>query len=137
MQLRHFDALVETRQILLKYRANVRQAWGALAVAYHLNGQGDAAKKVLEQYERTVKDVPKYDPEHSELLLYHVRILVDLGEYDEALSFLDEHEKSRAITDRFAIATNRGWFNVACVSENIRCSIDPFVSAVVPEAWPH
>lgn len=108
MQLRHFDALVETRQILLKYRANVRQGWGALAVAYHLNGQAEAAKMVLEQYERTVKDVPKHDPEHSELLLYHVRILIDLGEYDQALSFLDEHTKSGSITDRLAIATNRG-----------------------------
>jgi tetratricopeptide (TPR) repeat protein len=108
VQLRHFDALVETRQILLKYRANVRQAWGSLAVAYHLNGQAEAAKKVLEQYERTVKDVPKYDPEHSELLLYHIRILIDLEEYDQALSFLNEHNKSRAIVDSLAIATNKG-----------------------------
>lgn len=108
MQLRHFDALVETRQILLKYRANVRQGWGALAVAYHLNGQADAAKKVLELYEHTVKDVPKHDPEHSELLLYHLHILIDLEQYTEALEFLDSHSKSRSITDRLAISTNRG-----------------------------
>lgn len=107
-QLRQFDALVESRQILLKYRANLRQSWGSLAVAYHLNGQLDSARKVLEQYERTVKDVPAYDPEHSELLLYHVRILVDLEEYSEALTFLDTNAKSRSITDRLAISISRG-----------------------------
>jgi hypothetical protein len=122
MQLRHFDALVETRQILLKYRANVRQGWGALAVAYHLNAQAEAAKMVLEQYERTVKDVPKYDPEHSELLLYHVRILTDLEEFDQALSFLNEHAKSRAITDRLAIATNRGLSRLFAQAEQILLS---------------
>lgn len=107
-QLRHYDALVETRQILLKYRANVRQGWGALAVAYHLNGQADAAKKVLELYEQTVKDVPKHDPEHSELLLFHLRVLIDIGDYNDALVFLNSHAESRSITDRLAISTNRG-----------------------------
>lgn len=94
-QLRHFDALVESRQTLLKYRANVRQGWGSLAVAYHLNGQPDAAKKVLELYEKTVKDVPRYDPDHSELLLYHLHVLVDLEDYTGALAFLDTHAKDR------------------------------------------
>ncbi|KAF8308202.1 NMDA receptor-regulated protein 1a [Clavulina sp. PMI_390] len=107
MHLRHFDALVESRQILLKYRANLRQGWGALAVAYLLNGQGEAAKKVLELYERTVKNVPKYDPEHSEVLLLHVRILIELKQLGEALDFLNVHAKERSITDRKAIVINR------------------------------
>lgn len=108
MQLRQFDGLVETRQILLKYRANVRQGWGALAIAYHLNGQPEAAINVLELYEKTVKSIPKSDPEHSELLLYHLTLLQQAERYPDALEFLETHEKDKSITDRLAISVNRG-----------------------------
>ena len=54
-QLRIFDALVETRHILLRLRPNLRQNWVALAVAYHLNGEFDEAGKVLERYESILK----------------------------------------------------------------------------------
>lgn len=54
-QLRTFDALVETRHTLLRLRPNLRQNWVALAVAYHLNGECDEAKKVLERYESILK----------------------------------------------------------------------------------
>lgn len=54
-QLRIFDALVETRHTLLRLRPNLRQNWVALAVAYHLNGELDEARKVLERYESILK----------------------------------------------------------------------------------
>ena len=54
-QLRVFDALVETRHTLLRLRPNLRQNWVALAVAYHLNGEFDEARKVLERYESILK----------------------------------------------------------------------------------
>ena len=54
-QLRNFDALVETRHTLLRLRPNLRQNWVALAVAYHLNGEFDEARKVLERYESILK----------------------------------------------------------------------------------
>lgn len=41
-------------------------------------------------------------------MLYHVRVLEDLGEYTEALSLLDINAKSRAIVDRTAIMEFRG-----------------------------
>ncbi|KAJ7057790.1 NMDA receptor-regulated protein 1-domain-containing protein [Mycena amicta] len=102
-QLRIYDGLVETRHTLLKTRPNLRQHWVALAVAYHLNGNLSEAKKVLEHYELTLKNVPDYDVEHSETMLYHVRLLEDLGEHTEALSILDVNAKSRTIVDRTAI----------------------------------
>ncbi|KAF7289948.1 hypothetical protein MIND_01370000 [Mycena indigotica] len=102
-QLRIYDGLVETRYTLLKTRPNLRQHWVALAVAYHLNGNLTEAKKILEQYELALKNVPDYDVEHSETILYHVRLLEDLGEHTEALSMLDVNAKSRAIVDRTAI----------------------------------
>ena len=54
-QLRIFDTLVETRHSLLRLRPNLRQNWVALAVAYHLNGEFDEARKVLERYESILK----------------------------------------------------------------------------------
>lgn len=41
-------------------------------------------------------------------MLYHIRILEDLGEHTEALSLLDTSAKSRAIVDRMAIMELRG-----------------------------
>ncbi|KAJ7599220.1 NMDA receptor-regulated protein 1-domain-containing protein [Mycena floridula] len=102
-QLRMFDALVETRHILLRLRPTWRQHWVALAVAYHLSGNLVEAKKVLENYESTLKNVPDYDLEHSETLLYHVRLLEEMGEFSEALSLLDISAKQRAIVDKTAI----------------------------------
>ncbi|KAF9652586.1 N-terminal acetyltransferase A, auxiliary subunit [Thelephora ganbajun] len=106
-QLRIFDALVETRHTLLRLRPNLRQNWVALAVAYHLNGELDEARKVLEQYESILKDVPDYDVEHSEMLLYHVALLEEVGQFSEALSLLDTNAKARLIIDRTAVMERR------------------------------
>ncbi|KZT28069.1 N-terminal acetyltransferase A, auxiliary subunit [Neolentinus lepideus HHB14362 ss-1] len=106
-QLRLYDALVETRHTLLRLRPALRQNWIGLAVAYHLNGQLSDAKQVLEAYEKTLKNVPDYDVEHSEVLLYHVRVLEDLNEFAEALTLLDSNAKSRIIVDRRAIMETR------------------------------
>ena len=54
-QLRHYDALVETRLTIVRTRPHLRQHWVALAVAYHLNGDLEDAKKTLEHYERSLK----------------------------------------------------------------------------------
>ncbi|OSD08807.1 NMDA receptor-regulated protein 1a [Trametes coccinea BRFM310] len=102
-QLRQYDALVETRHTLLRLRPQLRQNWIALAVAYTLAGNLTEAKHVLEQFERIVKNVPDYDVEMSEILLYHLRILEDLGEYAEGLALLDSSAKERTIIDRVSI----------------------------------
>ncbi|KAI4527448.1 N-terminal acetyltransferase A, auxiliary subunit [Schizophyllum commune Loenen D] len=106
-QLRHYDALVETRLTIVRTRPHLRQHWVALAVAYHLNGDLEDAKKTLEHYERSLKDVPDYDVEHSETLLYHIRILEALGQLQDALNLLDHNAKQRAIVDRTAIMETR------------------------------
>jgi hypothetical protein len=54
-QLRLYDALVETRHLLLKIRPTLRQHWIGLAVAHHLNGNLPEARKVLDHYHRIVK----------------------------------------------------------------------------------
>ncbi|KAL5521607.1 hypothetical protein ACEPAF_2355 [Sanghuangporus sanghuang] len=106
-QLRHFDALQDTRELILKLKPNARKSWISLAVAYHLNGNLAAAKKLLDKYEEVVKNVPDYDFEHSELTLYHVRVMEELGELNEALQKLDNSAKSRVIIDRTAVMETR------------------------------
>lgn len=54
------------------------------------------------------QNIPDYDFEHSELLLFHVRVLEELGEWSEALSILDPNAKDRTIVDRVAIMETRG-----------------------------
>jgi hypothetical protein len=54
-QLRLYDGLVDTRFLLLKLRPNLRQNWIGLALAYHLNGNLAESRRVLEQYERSLK----------------------------------------------------------------------------------
>ncbi|KAL5514354.1 hypothetical protein ACEPAG_2442 [Sanghuangporus baumii] len=106
-QLRHFDALQDTRELILKLKPNARKSWISLAVAYHLNGNLAAAKKLLDKYVEVVKNVPDYDFEHSELTLYHVRVMEELGELNEALQKLDNSAKSRVIVDRTAVMETR------------------------------
>lgn len=61
------------------------------------------------------QDVPDYDVEHSETILYHVRLLEDLGQFPEALSLLDTNAKARTIVDRTAVMENRGSFLELCL----------------------
>ena len=55
-----------------------------------------------------MQNVPDYDVEMSEILLYHVHVLEYLGEYTEALALLDASAKARTIIDRVAIMEFRG-----------------------------
>jgi N-alpha-acetyltransferase 15/16, NatA auxiliary subunit len=55
-----------------------------------------------------LQNVPDYDVEHSEVLLYYIRVLEDHCEFSEALSQLDMSAKERSIVDRTAIAETRG-----------------------------
>ncbi|KAJ3502625.1 hypothetical protein NLJ89_g8800 [Agrocybe chaxingu] len=105
--LRLFENLVDTRHTILRLRPNLRQNWVALAVAHHLNGQFAEARKVLEHYLRSLKNVTDADIEHSETLLYYVSVLEELGEFQEALSVLNQNARSRSIIDRTAILERR------------------------------
>ncbi|KAG9004716.1 hypothetical protein FRB93_010207 [Tulasnella sp. JGI-2019a] len=107
LQLRHYEGLQETRLTLLKLRPHVRAGWIGLAVAYRLNGNSQEARKVLKQYISALKDVPNYDLDYSELMLYYIRLLEELKEYSEAMQLLDVHAKGRSIVDKTAITLLR------------------------------
>lgn len=106
-QLRMYDGLVETRLNLLRLRPNLRQHWIGLAVAHCLNNNLDEALRVIEHYQRSLKNVPDYDVEQSETNLFHIHLLTEKGDYAAALSLLDVNAKSRAIVDKTAIMTVR------------------------------
>ncbi|KAF9482671.1 N-terminal acetyltransferase A, auxiliary subunit [Pholiota conissans] len=105
--MRLYDGLVETRHTILKLRPNQRQNWIALAVAHRLAGNPEEARNILEHYQRSLKNVPDYDTEHSETLLFYISILEDLGDFTQALSVLDSNSRSRSIVDRTAILETR------------------------------
>ncbi|KAG8687956.1 hypothetical protein FRC09_013189 [Ceratobasidium sp. 395] len=107
MQLRYYDQLVQTRHTLLELRPTMRQSWVALAVAYQISGDLANADKVLGSFKTMLKNVPDYDIEHSELLLYHLKIKEGLGEFEEVLAALDVYAKQRQILDRTAIVEFR------------------------------
>jgi len=78
--------------------------------------------------------VPDYDLEQSDLLLYHVKILEDMGESAEALTLLDINAKSRAIVDRVAIMETRG----TTLSHRCHASIDyhPMIARLLSKQGP-
>lgn len=106
-QTRAYEALVESRLHMLRLRPFVRTHWVGLAVAYYLSGNLEEANRVLEQFQNFLREAPVYDVEYSELLLFHVRVLEDLGELQSAVTFLDNKAKDRHIVDRTAIHTCR------------------------------
>ena len=79
-----------------------------------------------------IQNIPDYDVEHSEVLLYHVRVLEELGEFNEALNLLDVSAKSRAIIDRVAIMEFRGMLQRPYASHIVLTS----VSTTAVEAGP-
>ncbi|KAF8605746.1 N-terminal acetyltransferase A, auxiliary subunit [Ceratobasidium sp. AG-I] len=107
MQLRLYDQLVQTRHTLLELRPTMRQSWVALAAAYQVSGDLENADKVLSNYKTMLKNVPDYDFEHSELLLYNLRIKESLGKHEDVLTALDVYSKQRQILDRTAIVEFR------------------------------
>jgi peptide alpha-N-acetyltransferase len=115
-QLRMFDTLEQTRLTILKLRMSLRQNWVALAVAYGLNNNWVACQKLLEEFlglakvrnsshlkgtQLTVEqEIPSYDPEYSELLLFYIAALEYNEEYQKALDKLVQSVDSNQILDR-------------------------------------
>jgi peptide alpha-N-acetyltransferase len=103
-QTRQFEGLVETRHNLLRLRPYNRNHWVGLAVAYQLNGNLAEAKQVLEYVEGFLRNVGSYDVEFSELLMYHIRILEDMGDFQSAVDMLESHDRAKggSVLDRMA-----------------------------------
>lgn len=55
-----------------------------------------------------VQNIPPRDPEYAELIFFHVSILEELGEWQEALALLDSKTKDKLLIDRPRITECRG-----------------------------
>ncbi|XP_010537937.1 PREDICTED: N-alpha-acetyltransferase 15, NatA auxiliary subunit [Tarenaya hassleriana] len=102
-QMRDLSGFVETRQQLLTLKPNQRMNWIGFAVAQHLHSNASKAVEILEAYEGTLED--DYPPanercEHSEMLLYKVSLLEEIGSFERALGEL--HKKEPEIVDKLA-----------------------------------
>ncbi|KAG8813414.1 hypothetical protein FRC17_001586 [Serendipita sp. 399] len=104
-QLRRFDHLEQTRLTILKIRPSLKQNWVALSVAYGLNNDWPAAQKLLEEFLSMVKEVPSFDSEFSELLLFYLAVLERNGEYEKALTRLEEYTAANKVVDQMHAAT--------------------------------
>jgi tetratricopeptide (TPR) repeat protein len=90
-QIRDFEGYIDSRKKLLAARAQLRQNWTGLAIAYHLSGNYKEAEHILTTYEKTLKQPPaKTDIEHSEAVLYKNTIIAESGDTERALENLEE-----------------------------------------------
>lgn len=90
MQTRDYPGLIQSRQIMVKAKPQLRQNWTALAIAHHLQGDLGQAEHILTTYEGTLKDYKpaRSDLEHQEAALYKNSIIAESGDYDRALEHL-------------------------------------------------
>ncbi|ORZ01390.1 NMDA receptor-regulated protein 1-domain-containing protein [Syncephalastrum racemosum] len=106
-QMRHYDALIETRTQLLQQKPTNPPFWIGLAVAYQLAGKPDTAAEVLKAHEDSLKDMPS-NYEHSELLMYHNTLIEETGDYAAALKHLDAVEAK--VTDSRGVQEKRALY---------------------------
>ncbi|PHZ10316.1 N-terminal acetyltransferase A, auxiliary subunit [Rhizopus microsporus ATCC 52813] len=97
-QMRHYDALVETRTKLLESKPQNPPYWLGLAIAYQLVNKPEKAVKVLETFEETKIPGITTDFEKSELAMYQNTLLEETGNYQAALDHLLQIEPK--VTDK-------------------------------------
>lgn len=88
IQLREWPKVVENRATLLRMQPHLRMNWAGLAVALYLGGDADEAVRVLENFEKIHRDVPKRSFEQSEMYLFHAKALLQSKRYKEAIDYL-------------------------------------------------
>ncbi|KAJ2980823.1 hypothetical protein NQ176_g2416 [Zarea fungicola] len=106
IQIRDYQAYIQSRNAMLQARSGARQNWTALAIAHHLAGNLTEAETVLTTFEDTIKATPsRYDLEHSEAVMYKNSIIAEQGDYQRALKHLETDAKQNL--DRLAFLEKR------------------------------
>ncbi|GAA5798156.1 hypothetical protein HPULCUR_003556 [Helicostylum pulchrum] len=99
-QMRHYDALVDTRTRLLESKPQNPPFWLGLAIAYQLVNEPQNAVKVLNTHAESNVPAANTNFEKSELLMYHNMLLEETGDFQSALDHLLEIESQ--VTDKRA-----------------------------------
>eukprot|EP00605_Chrysophyceae_sp_TOSAG23-4_P000711 GSChrysophyteH1.ASY1.ANO1.795.1 assembled CDS len=93
IQLRDFDAFVNSRRKILENKSNIRTNWVALAMGYYAAGRYSDAYTVVDKCNECFKDDNSTDPyEVSEMLLFQNRCVEAEGKYAEAIEHLGKCE---------------------------------------------
>ncbi|TPX56185.1 hypothetical protein PhCBS80983_g04730 [Powellomyces hirtus] len=103
IQMRNYEGYNETRHTLLSLRPTNKMYWVGLAISYHMLQKYDTALNVLSAFEESLKEqtdnVPDY--ENSEMLMYKNLVIEESGDYQKALTHLEEI--------RGKVVDKRGW----------------------------
>ena len=91
IQLRDLESLKESRQAICQLKPGLRASWAGLAMSYHLTGDFEMARHILNNFTQRQSKVDRevvsqfmkhvlnnkmsYDYEHSELLLYENMVI--------------------------------------------------------------
>ncbi|VDP17091.1 unnamed protein product [Onchocerca flexuosa] len=106
IQMRDLDGYRDSRYRLLMLRPQQRIAWIGYATAYHLLKDYDMALKIVSEFCNSNRvELPEYDFEQSELILYQNMILRESGQLELALNKLEENASQ--IVDRVAYMETR------------------------------
>ncbi|KAF7492371.1 N-alpha-acetyltransferase 16, NatA auxiliary subunit [Sarcoptes scabiei] len=101
IQTRDLEGYRDSRYQLFCLRPGERSTWLGCAMAYHLTGDHMTAVNILSEYQNSTSNTSKNRSgrrqnseiyEHSELLLYHIFILLECDRNEEALNLLDTYE---------------------------------------------
>eukprot|EP00210_Caulerpa_lentillifera_P006675 g6378.t1 len=99
--MRDLSGFLDTRYRLLQLRPGNRNNWIGFCAGHYLNQNYEVAVQVLNSYESTLDEIPKEEAyEHSEFLMFKVKILEDMEKHQEALELL--HNSTMLIKDRIA-----------------------------------
>lgn len=111
VQMRDYEGYIVSRKAMLQAKPQIRQNWTALAVAYHLAGNLEAAENHLKAYEDTLKTPPpRTDVEHSDTALYRNDLLAEMGQTEKALEHLESIYKTSL--DRTAVLEARAKYQL-------------------------
>ncbi|KAH8090651.1 NMDA receptor-regulated protein 1-domain-containing protein, partial [Filobasidium floriforme] len=87
-QLKHYD---EAQQARIKYhtlRPNMKANWVTVAIGYELCGEPQNALNVYDQLGKALKDTGYDSVEKAELCIHTIRLMVEVGRYQDALELL-------------------------------------------------
>ncbi|KAE9980899.1 hypothetical protein BLS_008089 [Venturia inaequalis] len=111
VQMRDYEGYIVSRKAMLQAKPQLRQNWTALAVAYHLAGNLEAAEHHLKTYEETLKTPPpRTDVENSDTALYRNDLLAEMGQTERALEHLESIYKTSL--DRTAVLEARAKYQL-------------------------
>jgi DNA-binding SARP family transcriptional activator len=108
LHTRQYAAAVSVRHHFLTLRPQMRSSWIGLMVAHHLNGDIPAALDVYEGLKSCTTKAGGTGPEKAQTLLYVIKLSMEQGDNEAALSELQEGLERKIISPRGEVSQMRG-----------------------------